>query len=99
MYGIEQASRASITANVASLPVIDRTSDDAASQAVDQEVPRWSPRPPRDSHLAGRPASDRRPAQRVRLQQEAYSPGAPAWLSAPDLGKWRPAVPEWVPWL
>src|SRR5271157_1832357 len=98
MYGIEQASRASITANVASLPVIVLTSDDAATQAVDRGVPRRSHWPPRDSRLADRPASDRRLAQKGPLRREACSPGAPAWLSARDLGKWRPGVPEWVPW-
>src|SRR5208337_1306960 len=98
MYGIEQASRASITANVASLPVIVPTSDDAASQAVDLGVPRWSPCPLLDSRLVGRPASDRRLAQKAPRRRGAFSPGTPAWLSVPDLGRYCPEVLEWVPW-
>src|SRR5271157_5152020 len=87
-----------MTASVASLPVILLTSDVAASQAADEEAPRWSSRPHRDSHLADRLASDRRLGQIALLQRGAFAPGTLAWLSAHARGKWRPEAPESVPW-
>src|SRR4051812_43522873 len=84
---MEQASSASITARVASLPVTDKApgasdTPDAHSGAVQS-----SPTPLRDSHPSDRPSYGRRPARRGPHRPETSPPEVSVWREGRDLGK------------